>query len=307
MSFKNEIKRYKEAVAVAKRYIQHEDVNDIFIGSKYIKGQPQKQISIRFNVDKKRSKSKLKSSRMLPKSIGKFKTDVTDFKPKKNIREVNPVSTVRPLLGGIQIQSSLFNGPSGWGTIGCAMRINGTVYGITNFHVSFGELPDGQPPNGQINILQPKFRNFGEIIGRSTSVFNQFLDYSLFELSSPADGMQSINGFDGEIEGFVRATEDMRLFKFGASTGKTFGIFDARSIINQHRIIIRYDGSGPNDSPRISAPGDSGSLWVTNQFSSPGKLRIAALHYGGDEDRNLAFASLFSSISQSIRNKIPSP
>jgi hypothetical protein len=307
MAFKKEIKRFQEAFALAKKYIHHEDVNDIYIGNKYVDGKPQKEISIRFNVDSKKAKSKLKAKQILPKRLGKFKTDVTDFKPRKNFREVDPVTNIRPLLGGIQIQSSLFTGPLGWGTLGCAFSINGVLYGITNFHVCYGELPDGQPPTHPVSIVQPKHRNFGERIGNSSSVFNQYLDYALIVLDTDSDPLQSINGFAGEIEGFVRTTEDMRLFKFGASTGKTFGIFDARSIINQYRIIIRYDPSGPNDSGRISSPGDSGSLWVTNQYSPQGKLRMAALHYGGDEDKNVAFASLFSSISQSIRTKIPSP
>lgn len=307
MSFRQESRKFKAAVAAAKEYIHHEDVNDIFFGNKYIDGKPQKELSIRFNVTKKRQKSKLKSNKLLPKKIGGFVTDVTEFKAKKNAREVNPLTSVRPLLGGIQIQSSLFNGPANWGTMGCALPLNGNMYGLTNFHVSYGELPDDQPPPDNVILLQPKYRNFGEEVGRTVSVFNQRLDYSLFSLNVTSDTNQSINGFAGEIEGFVRLTQNMHLYKYGASTGKTFGIFDARSIINQHRVIIRYDSEGPNDSTRISAPGDSGSLWVTNQYSSPGKLKIGALHYGGDEDKNLAFATLFSSIYQSIRNKIPSP
>lgn len=306
MAFKDEIKTYNAAVLLAKKFIHHEDVNDIFFGSKYIKGKPIGDISIRFNVNKKKSESNLKSKNILPKKLGKFYTDVTDYKPKKNTREENPSLVIRPLIGGVQIQSSLFNGPSSWGTLGCNLNINGSWYGITNFHVTFGEIPDDTPPADGLQMLQPKFRNFGEPIGRMTSVFNKFLDYSLIRLNVKVDGLQSINGFMGGLEGFTNPTEGMRMFKFGAATGKTFGVFDARSIIDRHRIIIRFDTNGPNDSNRISSPGDSGSMWVTPQNSAPGNLRMVALHYAGDEDRNIAFASLFSSISPSIRSQLPS-
>ena len=154
-------------------------------------------------------------------------------------------------------------------------------------------------------MLQPKRRNFGKPVGNVNSVFNKFLDYSLFRTNVPSDGLQSVNGFDGEIEGFANPDNDMRLFKFGASTGRTFGIFDARSVIDKHRITIHFDPHGPSDTNRISAGGDSGSIWLTRQNAREGNLRMVALHFGGDEQHNIAFASLFSSISASIRTKIP--
>jgi hypothetical protein len=305
MSYRQELLLYKQAVKVAAGYIEHEDVNDIFFGRKYVEKQSTNELSIRFNVTEKKPKSKLKSNRVLPKRIGNFKTDITEFKLKKDARNENQFTRVRPLLGGLQIQSSLFgNDPSNWGTMGCVLKINGVAYGITNYHVSFGET---DLPQGGLKMFQPKSRNFGTPVGNITSIANNQLDYSLFTISVSADGMQSINGFNGEIEGFTNPFGEMRMFKFGASTGKTFGFFDGHSLIDQNRIAIRYDAKGPNDSARISSPGDSGSVWVTSQNASPGNLRMVALHYGGDEIHNVAFASLFSSISPSIRNKIPLP
>lgn len=303
--YREQYARYQEAQKVASRFIDHPDVNDVLIGNKHKDGDVKDQVSIRFNVDVKKPKSKLKSHEMLPKKIGGFTTDVTEFKPKKQVRLEDPSLLVRPLIGGLQIQSSLFTDPLDFGTMGAAFRISGRMYGITNFHVAFGDLADGATTPFNVRIVQPKHRNFGEEIGIVSSVNDVFLDYALFALREQSDGLQSINGFRGQIEGFTNPVDGMSLFKFGAATGRTFGIFDARSLISKHRIVIRFNPGAPNDTGRISAGGDSGSLWVTQQNATPGNVRMVALHYGGDPDKNVAFATLFSSISPSIRNHIP--
>lgn len=305
MTFRERQKLLKAATQAASKFAGHPDIEDIFLGTKYVDGKPTEDISIRFNVQKKKAKSALKPSRVLPKKLDGFKTDVTDFKSENHTRIENAFMEVRPVFGGLQIQSSRFNGPLEWGTIGCAFRINSRWYGITNAHVSFGEMQPDEIPPGNLQMIQPKVRNFGEPIGNITSVFNLSLDYSLFTINEPIDSNQSINGFDGVIEGFTNPDAQMNLFKFGAATGLTCGKLDAQSVLNQHRIIIRFDPNGPNDSNRISLPGDSGAMWVTHKNASPGNLRMVALHYGGNEQHNLAYASLFSFISRHIRTKIP--
>ncbi|MDG4654691.1 S1 family peptidase [Chryseobacterium arthrosphaerae] len=300
MSFKKENQLYKEAVKIAKKFIRHEDVNDIFWGTKYVDGQPTDEISIRFNVNKKESKKKITSSRALPKKIGDIITDVTDFRKTSEVRQVSPTMQVIPIIGGLQIQSSLLNYDiSKWGTIGGIIIKNEKRYGITNYHVSFGEeLPN---VSNTTLIHQPSISNFGQAVGTITTIFNPNLDYSLFELDSklPHDQYQSINGISGIIDGYINPWGGLQVFKYGATTGKTYGIVDGRSIIHKHLITIRNDPQF-NRGNRISEPGDSGSLWVTCKSSSPQILKAVALHCAGDENHNIAFATLYSSIFASI-------
>jgi len=291
-------------VAAARHLIQHSDVNDICFGRKHRDNIPEEKTVIRFNVNKKLPKSKLKATRLLPKRIGRFYTDVTEFKPLLHAREVNPSLLRRPIIGGQQIQSSLFNDAADWGTLGAVLNIGGINYGITNFHVSYGELADGETPPGNLQMLQPRAGNFGQSIGTITNVYNQALDYSLFRIQADADQNQSINRFEGTVHSFINPLIGMKLFKFGAVTGQTSGIYDARSIIDQHRITIFFDPLRQNDGPNISDKGDSGSLWLTRQGPEPDNLKMVALHYGGDADKNVAFANLFSSIWPSITSKI---
>lgn len=302
MSFKKENQLYKEATKIAKKFIYHQDVNDIFWGTKYIDGKPTDEISIRFNVNKKESKRKITSSRALPKKIGNITTDITDFKKVSQVRQVVPTMPIVPIIGGLQIQSSLlYYDISKWGTLGGIIIKNGKRYGITNYHVSFGdESPNFTTP---IVIHQPSIGNFGSEIGLITPFFNPNLDYSLFEINSTLqhDQNQSINGIPGIIDGYINPWDGLKVFKYGAKTGKTHGIFDGRSIIHKHLITIRNDTQF-NNGNRVSEPGDSGSLWLAFKNSSPNILKTVALHCAGDESQNIAFATLYSSIFVSINN-----
>ena len=154
-------------------------------------------------------------------------------------------------------------------------------------------------------MLQPRVDNFGKSIGPVINVYNKLLDYSLIRINVPSDTEQSINHFEGTFRGFANPIENLRVFKYGAVTGQTCGIYDARSIIDKFRITIFYDKTGTNDSPHISLMGDSGSSWVTRQGAALDDLKLFALHYAGDETKNIAFASLYSSIMPSINSKIP--
>lgn len=302
MPYRKENQLYKEAVKAAEKFITHEDVNDIFWGTKYVDGEPTDELAIRFNVNKKKAKSKIKANQLLPKTIGNITTDITDFENTPQISQWEPTMPVRPVIGGLQIQSSLYQEDiSEWGTIGGVIVKNGKRYGITNYHVLF----DNKTPNfSNLPLInQPSFGNFGSNIGKATPYFNSNLDYALFEIHPGIrhDIHQSINGLLGIIDGYINPWDGLRIFKYGATTGKTFGIYDSRSIINKHVIAIRSD-SVANNGRRISEPGDSGSLWVASKNSSPNNLKIVGLHCSGDESRNIAYATLYSSISSSMNN-----
>lgn len=303
MSFRSEYTIYSEARRWAKSFRHHPDVNDIHWGLKLVDGKPAANMAIRFNVRRKLPKSRLKG-RMLPTAVGPFATDVTSYHCKPHVRQEPPAALVRPLMGGLQLQSSLFKNGGPWGTFGCVIRINSADYGITNYHVAFGEDRDSDPVAGLI-MLQPRYRNFGEPVGKLASCYSRSLDYVLIKLATGYDQEQSVNGIAGKIAGYAMPFNNMPVCKYAAASGFTVGRVDARSLLQPHRIIISSELSRNGQRP-VSLPGDSGAVWLYRHPHDPLQLQLLALHYGGDQAAGLAFATLFSSIRTSIQHQIPS-
>lgn len=301
MSYREFQDRYKKACQLVKDNMQKGlQVSDIYFGEKYIDKLPSGEDSIRFHVSKKLSKSQLKKSELLPSKIGKYKTDVIEANPEHHTRIESPQSSVQPLMGGVEIQSRLYMGQYNWGTLGGIVTIKGINYGITNYHVLFG---DNNVVNEPIEVFQPH-RPGSRKIGISTPVYDKDLDYVLIRLQQPYDTDQSINAIKGEIVGFKNYESNLRVIKMGAYTKRTTGITNGRSCLDCAKITIRYDSSGINDSPLISHRGDSGSFWVLPSAENMGNLKVLALHTSGEPGLNIAYANLFSSIHSSINNKI---
>src|SRR5690606_33410513 len=107
-------------------------VTDIEFGLKLTNGELTDQISLRFKVSKKKKENKLNKSDVLPKKVGSFATDVlVNQTTKHQTRNVNPRNIVQPLIGGIQIQSSLYgNSLNYWGTMGCIYHIHNYLLGF---------------------------------------------------------------------------------------------------------------------------------------------------------------------------------
>lgn len=306
MRLRDENKLYKEAKKIAQQFIGCKGVTDIEFGLKYKQGELTDEISLRFKVEEKKLVNKLKRSEILPKKIGKFKTDVLSNKIiEHQPRIVDGRSMVRPLLGGVQIQSGIFNDTdSYWGTMGCYYPLNNYTFGFTNYHVLFGASSPKFVSDNYVGRL-PVYQNLcseNNRIGIASNLFSLELDYATFILQTPFDQNQSINALNGLMKSYAYPQINMRVVKSGASTGVTFGIIDARSCINCSELSIHLDPQYSNPSNTVSSNGDSGSIWVLNDDS--GTSTPIALHYGGGETPKWAKAKSFSSIFASIRNKI---
>jgi hypothetical protein len=212
------------------------------------------------------------------------------------------------VLGGIEIQSDLFNQRTDWGTIGCSLSFNDILFGITNYHVVFGRLDEEQAIQhvNRLLLFQPNKPNFGTEIGLVSEAFSQKLDYCIFRLKENPNISQAINRINGVVSGFANPLIGQKLAKVGAATNLTLGIVEARSLVDISKIIIRFAPDPRNESTKVSSAGDSGSVWFTESPGEPEKLKLVALHFGGDVVKNIAFANLFSSIIPSINQKIKS-
>lgn len=306
MGFKQEYALFKQAQELARKFHRKGEILDIQFGLKKTDASLTNDLSIRFHVKKKKAKHQLKKAELLPKKIGKFKTDVIDYKIKPQTRIVEPFEETRPVFGGIEVQSCLFNQRIEWGTLGYCFTLQNIPFAITNFHVIFGGLDETQASThiNRLKLFQPNKPNFGSEIGLVTGPFNQSLDYCLIRLADKPDQAQSINKVNGIVNGFSQPVMGQRMAKVGAATKLTMGVLEARSLLDASKIVISYSHDPLNDSPKISDNGDSGSVWFVHDPHQPSVLKLVALHYGGDRPKNIAFATLFSSIFPSVRNKL---
>jgi len=305
MTLRGEQKLFKEAQKIAKQFIGSEGVTDIEFGLKHQEGKLTNKISLRFKVNEKKSEKKLKRSEILPKKVGIFITDVLSDKIVQHEPRIeNSRNVVRPLLGGVQIQSGIRNSDDDWATMGFFYPIKNYVFGFTNYHVLYG----GASPDyvlkhyvGKLPVFQNLNRENNQI-GISANLFSFELDYATFVLKAPIDQVQSINALNGLLTSYAYPRVCGSVIKSGASTGVTFGIIDARSCLNPSELSIHIDPQYPNHNNTVSDYGDSGSVWILNDDSNIPKP--VALHYGGDETKQWAKAKTLTSIFASIRNKI---
>lgn len=305
MSLKQQREMIKEVRALTKKYKSRKDILDIQLGYKRVSGEVTTDLSIRFQVAEKKDEKSLKRTERIPKKIGRFWTDIIEHKDSRELaRESDPNFFVSPLLGGIEVQSGLFNQRTDWGTMGCVLNIRNHLYGITNHHVVFGDDPlvEERPHLNRLKIFQPNRANLGEEIGLVTGPFNRNLDYCLFLVEKPVDNFQSINKLNGRITGAIEPRLDMHVFKYGATTKLTHGVVESVSA-HAALLTISYLPHMNNDSQHISGKGDSGSAWVT-EGEVFGELRLVGLHFQRNPSLNAASATPFTSIYKSIQQKL---
>lgn len=303
MKLREEQKLYKEAQELARQFVGKAGVTDIEFGLKHKKGELTDEIALRFKVTEKKKEKKLKRSEILPKKVGKFSTDVLLNQTKQHQPiNVNPREIIRPLIGGIQIQSGLYNGTAYWGTVGFFYRMEDYILGITNYHVLYGQTDPAVVINnyvGKLRVFQNRNKQYNEI-GIAANLFNPTLDFATFVTQTPCEQSQSVNKITGLLNSYVYPQINMPLVKSGARTGVTFGIIDGRSCIDCSELSIHIDTHYPNPTGVISDYGDSGSVWILNDNTSIPKP--VALHYGGGESPQWAKAKTFASIYASMRS-----
>lgn len=292
---------FKSCCQLARRFDSANGVKDVQVGEKYSSGAVTGSLSLRFNVDKKKPRSQLKSNELIPKKISGIKTDVVEhrLKPQKVI-VVNPAGIIRPLFGGVKLLSTLVSRTE-YGTFGCILNKDGLHFGLTNYHVLFGNLPEDQAMAfAGRTVVQPDIVPATNAIGKICTTFSREFDYALFTVVPPVNAAQSVNKVGGLISGWKMPDYNMRVIKVGVTTGLTHGIIESRSCRQISRITLRYDDNYPNDSTSISMGGDSGAVWLVAE--PDGTHKVVALHNGGDSQK-IAYATNFSSINSSLQNK----
>lgn len=228
------------------------------------------KIGILVFVPRKFKPELLDPSQIIPKELDGLKVDVIQTNPVPHATN----DRFNPLVGGIYISNSRL---SGGGTLSMIFKevSSGKAVGMSNWHV----LKDRRGKAGDA-VVQPAWlpANATNTVG-NLSKWDEILDCAYFtcntsrSVSSP-DSMYQITGKVTQSAAPVLGTAVM---KSGARTGVTHGVISSISS-DQIDITLSPNPNKPDPNNEISLPGDSGSLWITDEATP----QAVALHWGGD-------------------------
>lgn len=206
-------------------------------------------------------------------------------------QDINRSRRIDPLVGGISIGSP--NAPVG--TLGALVwdRLDGSVCILSNWHVLAGYL-QAQPGNPCLQPGQFDRGRASDMVARLKRwSFDSQTDAAIAELTGNRHYCAGeILGLSRQISGETDPYLGMKVLKSGRSTSCTSGFVDGLYFSS----AIRY-GNGvtqifedqihiapldPED--RISEPGDSGAVWVTD--ANGDGYQAVGLHFGGDQLRS---------------------
>lgn len=250
--------------------LKFQGVHYLDVGFKYINHLPTAQLAIRIHVHQKKARHRLDASQILPSRLFHLPTDVIQSNRRLDAKPNHRDSRFNPLVGGIAIRNLRHNI---LGTLGAIMldRKTQSWVGISNHHVLVGE--DGKSGDA---VTQPASTNINDIVGFVTR-WNQELDCALCSLNNSRLISPRILEIPAVPAGIKEPLLGMTVVKSGRTTGKTYGIIEGVS--EEEFTIVPLTGeSNPSDT-EISAPGDSGSIWldVTDYYA-------VGLHYAGEKD-----------------------
>lgn len=173
----------------------------------------------------------------------------------------------RPLRAGVSIINPRVNEP---GTLGVILRAaDGFLWAVSCYHV----MCDGHlgPYVQDDPIYQPAAVADENKIGVTTAgKANRDLDCAAVKLLPGIDAQMAVLGL-GALSVITDPEPGMRVVKMGAVSGLTEGV--VFQVVDE-QVSIRVDATFPVEYV-LSAPGDSGSLWLEQ-----GTNHAVALHRG---------------------------
>jgi endonuclease G, mitochondrial len=208
----------------------------------------------------------------------------------QKLTEVNRRRRIDPLVGGISIGSPRVP----VGTLGALVwdREDGSVCILSNWHVLAGD------PNAEVGnpCFQPGLFDHGrssDVVARLKRwSFNRQTDAAIAELTgSRRYSTGEILSMFQTIKGTTAPYLGMKVRKSGRSTGFTWGFIDglffSAAIEYSNGVVQVFEEQihiAPlNKDEPISKPGDSGSVWVTNDPDPEKEGYFAVgLHFAGD-------------------------
>jgi len=246
-------------------------VHYVDVGYKYTAGKRLPTLAIRVHVHRKQPLHSLPPSQILPEAIEHIPVDVIESHPELHRQHIERRNLrFNPLIGGIAIRNPRFRS---MGTLGKIVFDDetGQPLGLTNYHVLVDDL-------GQLGdaVTQPASDRKEDIIGHLLR-WNETHDCAVFSLNDSREWNPDILELDfhppiGPGEPLI----GMEVVKSGLTTGITRGIIDGVSFDEFTVVPVETD---PQNFQELSAPGDSGSVWIEAETGI-----AVGLHYAGEID-----------------------
>ncbi|HPT88551.1 MAG TPA: hypothetical protein PL004_11965 [Bacillota bacterium] len=250
----------------------YQGVHYVDVGYKYTGGQRLSTLAIRVHVHQKQPLHSLTPSQILPENLDHIPVDVIESHPEMQQRSHIERRNIRfdPLIGGVAIRNPRFRS---MGTLGKIVFDNetGQPLGLTNYHVLVGD-------SGQLGdaVTQPASGLKEDIIGHLLRC-DETCDCAVFTLNHSRQWSPDILDLDfhpptGPGEPLI----GMEVSKSGLTTGITQGLIDGVSLDEFTVVPLETD---PQNFQELSAPGDSGSIWIETETGI-----AVGLHYAGEVD-----------------------
>lgn len=261
----------KVAKKHSKKLSEYEGVSDVSIGYPIQNGVMNfDEVAILVFVPRKFDKSLLSTDQILPTSLDNMKVDVIQIDPIEHATN----DRFDPLVGGIYLSNSRL---SGGGTLSMILREKGTLkpVGLSNWHV----LKDRKGKAGDV-VVQPAWMPATATYSVGNLYkWDQNLDCAIYTVNNnrSVNSPNSMYNIPGKVTQVAPLLLGTAVQKSGARTGVTYGVVSSINV-NNTDLTISPNSAKPAANNEISLPGDSGSLWITDEATP----RAVALHWGGD-------------------------
>jgi hypothetical protein len=248
---------------------RYEGVHYLDIGYKYIGNTITSQLAVRIHVHQKQAPNRLHSSQFIPRQICGLSTDVIQSNRCLEATIIPGDLRFNPLIGGIAIRNPRHKV---LGTLGAIVRdlTTRTYVGLSNYHVLVGNTG----ASGDW-VTQPATADINDIIGL-VNRWDQPLDCALCTLNSSRRLSREILDIPVAPTGITEPLLGMKVTKSGRTTGKTYGVIEGVSV-DEFTVIPLKEFWRPEEE--ISAPGDSGAIWLNIADN-----QAVGLHYAGEKD-----------------------
>lgn len=320
MSAPHKIQRAK--AAAESDLLARKGVTGVGIGQKIKGGKRTGELVIRVYVEKKKPKSKLAKTELIPETIEGIKTDVIERKfvlhpgvavKVDDLKIMADTGTYDPLTGGISLgPCRAIGGYVYVGTLGCIVVDNDTdaAMMLSNFHVmcvddgwSVGDTmaqpgrPDtGSCPADAVGTLQRASLG-GKVDCAAAKITARGHNCSIEDI--------------GPIEGTATAVLDEPVRKRGRTTGLSHGFVDDLSL----SVTIDYgDGLGDvtltnqigievdsSQSAEFGNHGDSGSVVVN------ANREVVGLYFAGSDDGSYGVANPIDAVLTALNVRLCTP
>lgn len=225
------------------------------VGYKIVEGKQTNEFAIRIYIHGAKSIKEISEDFLIPQHFDGIQTDIIEtyeITKKCPLPDIGRTQKVNPLIGGISIGP--FDKVSTLGII-CHSKVYG-LCALTTFHDSKYIKSEIFQPSPQENAAS--YVKIGEVVDHAKEY-----DISLLKLDDSMNMYSDILELLSPVEFATWETiENLNklktsVYKSGRTTGVTSGIISGIWGPSQRITIASYDGN------IISCPGDSGSIWMT--------------------------------------------